>query len=162
MRRRANKNATCLIAKKDRKRKNDQKKQQQKRDDEFNNSLVNKKPKEPKEPKKVKTIKDIESTPVAPAPPKPKKKMTRIQNRQRFVNGVRRKHGKAPIKSKQPKKQGQGKEQKKPPNSRPIRVGKETPSGKWRCQICTFMNEEGAGVCSICTSQRGQTREQMK
>ena len=40
----------------------------------------------------------------------------------------------------------------------PVMIGQSHDSDKWKCQICSFMNEEWEDICRRCESERGETK----
>ena len=40
----------------------------------------------------------------------------------------------------------------------PVRIGKSLDPGKWKCNMCKFVNEKDATECSRCESAKGEIK----
>ena len=45
---------------------------------------------------------------------------------------------------------------------KPIRIGGSTNPEKWRCGICTFLNDNDVNICTTCDSEKGEQRQSKK
>lgn len=40
----------------------------------------------------------------------------------------------------------------------PIKIGQSQDPDKWRCKICSFLNEDYEDICKMCQSEKGEER----